>query len=158
MTCKVNGADTAAIIREGQCLWAGASANFLDAGTTFDQIGFTQTAGLFNAGVQVAIDDVWRLGVGGGYQSSTLQTATNAQSEGSLAQGGVSLKYNPGPLLLAGVISGGGAWYDTTPANGVRRLYRRCRGRTGAGHYRGGGARRLRARRRRSSTTSRSSI
>lgn len=114
LSCKVNGAGTASIIREGQCLWAGASANFLDAGTTVDQIGFTQTAGLFNAGVQVALSDVWRLGFGAGYQSSTLQTATNAKSEGSLAQAGVSVKYNPGPLLLAGVINGGGAWYDTT--------------------------------------------
>jgi uncharacterized protein with beta-barrel porin domain len=114
LSCKVNGAGTAAIIREGQCLWAGASATFLDTGTTFDQIGFTQTAGLFNAGAQVALNDVWRLGFGAGYQSSSLQTATNAQSEGSLAQAGLSVKYNPGPLLLAGTISGGGAWYDTT--------------------------------------------
>lgn len=114
LSCKVNGTGTAAIIREGQCLWAGASANFLDAGTTFDQIGFTQTAGLFNAGAQVALDDVWRIGFGAGYQSSSLQTATNAESEGSLAQAGLSVKYNPGPLLLAGTISGGGAWYDTT--------------------------------------------
>ena len=74
----------------------------------------TRRAGLFTAGAQVALDDVWRLGVAGGFQSSTLQTATGAQSEGSLAQGGVSLKYNPGPLLLAGAVTGGGAWYDTT--------------------------------------------
>jgi hypothetical protein len=114
LSCKVNGAGTAAIIREGQCLWAGASATFLDTGTTVDQIGFTQAAGLFNAGAQVALDDVWRVGFGAGYQSSSLQTATNAESEGAMAQAGVSVKYNPGPLLLAGVINGGGAWYDTT--------------------------------------------
>jgi outer membrane autotransporter protein len=114
LSCKVNGTDTASIIREGQCLWAGASARFLDSGTTSDQIGFDETAGLFTAGAQVALDDVWRLGAAAGYQSSTLQTATGAQSEGSLAQGGVSLKYNPGPLLLAGALTGGGASYDTT--------------------------------------------
>ena len=34
LSCKVNGTDTASIIREGQCLWAGASARFLDSGTT----------------------------------------------------------------------------------------------------------------------------
>ncbi|MBC7831855.1 MAG: autotransporter domain-containing protein [Hyphomicrobium sp.] len=114
LSCKVNGAGTAAIIHEGQCLWAGANASFLDSSTTTDQIGFTQVAGLFNAGAQVALDDVWRMGFGAGYQSSTLQTATNAQSEGSLAQAGLSVKYNPGPLLLAGAVTGGGAWYDTT--------------------------------------------
>ena len=113
LSCKVNGTDTAAIIREGQCLWAGANARFLDSGTTFDQIGFNETAGLFTAGAQVALDNVWRLGFAGGFQTSTLDTATNAQSQGSLGQGGVALKYNPGPLLIAGTLSGGGGQYDT---------------------------------------------
>ena len=57
---------------------------------------------------------IWRLGFGAGYQSSSLETATNATSEGELAQGGVAVKYNPGPLLLAGELSGGHGWYDTT--------------------------------------------
>ena len=113
LSCKVNGTDTAAIIREGQCLWAGANARFLDSSTTFDQIGFNETAGLFTAGAQVALDNVWRLGFAGGFQTSTLDTATNAQSQGSLGQGGVALKYNPGPLLIAGTLSGGGGQYDT---------------------------------------------
>ncbi len=113
MSCKVNGTDTASIIREGQCLWAGASARFLDTSTTFQQIGFTETAGLFTAGVQVALDHVWRLGVAGGYQSSTISTGTGASSEGNLGQAGIALKYNPGPLLLAGALSGGGGKYDT---------------------------------------------
>ncbi len=116
MSCKVNGAGTAEIIREGQCLWAGASAVFLDAGTTSQQIGFTQAAGLFTAGAQVALDDVWRLGVAAGYQSSTIQTSTGARSEGSLGQAGIALKYNPGPLLLAGALTGGGGSYDTSRA------------------------------------------
>jgi uncharacterized protein with beta-barrel porin domain len=113
LSCRVNGTDTASIIREGQCLWAGASARFLDTGTTAQQIGFSETAGLFTAGAQVALDDVWRLGLAGGFQSSTLQTATGAQSEGVLGQAGVAIKYNPGPLLLAGALTGGGATYDT---------------------------------------------
>src|SRR4029079_2536571 len=114
LSCKANGPANASIIREGQCLWAGASARFLDSNTTSDQIGFNEAAGLFTAGAQVALDDVWRLGAAAGYQASTLQTATGAQSEGSLAQAGGSLKYNPGPLLRPGALPGGGASYDTT--------------------------------------------
>ncbi len=114
LSCKVNGTDTASIIREGQCLWAGASAQFLDQGTTFSQLGFTETTGLFAAGAQVTVAPDWRLGLGAGYQSSTIDTATNASSDGQTAQGGVALKYNPGAFLLAGVVSGGRAWYDTT--------------------------------------------
>ena len=114
LSCKVNGTTTASIIHEGQCLWAGASAVFLDQGTTSQQIGFNQSTGLFAAGAQVALANAWRLGVGAGYQTSSLGTATNATSEGQIAQGGVALKYNPGPWLLAGVVNGGHGWYDTT--------------------------------------------
>jgi len=114
LSCKVNGPDTASIIREGQCLWAGASARFLDSGSTHRQIGFAETAGQFAAGAQVALGPVWRLGFAAGYQSSNIETATNATSDGQTGQAGVALKYNPGPFLLAGVVSGGRAWYDTT--------------------------------------------
>ena len=113
LSCKVNGAATAAIIHEGQCLWAGASAIFLDQGTTSSQIGFNQTTGLFAAGVQVALDPEWRIGFGAGYQTSSIDTATGATSDGQIAQGGVVLKYNSGALLLAGELSGGHGWYDT---------------------------------------------
>ncbi len=114
LSCRVNGTSTAAIVREGQCLWAGASAVFLDQGTTSGQIGFKETTGLFAAGAQIALDNAWRLGFGVGYQESSLETATNAASNGQIAQAGVALKYNPGPLLLAGVVNAGHGWYDTT--------------------------------------------
>ncbi len=114
LSCRVNGTDTASIIREGQCLWAGASAVFLDQGTTSSQTGFDQTTGLFAAGAQVALDNVWRLGFGASYQQSWLETSTNAVSDGEQVQGGVALKYNAGPLLLAGVVNGGRGWYDNT--------------------------------------------
>jgi hypothetical protein len=114
LSCRVNGTDTASIIREGQCLWAGASAVFLDQGTTSSQTGFDQTTGLFAAGAQVALDNVWRLGFGASYQQSWLETSTNAVSDGEQVQGGLALKYNSGPLLLAGVVNGGRGWYDNT--------------------------------------------
>ncbi len=114
LSCKVNGTTTASIIEEGQCLWAGANARFLDSGSTFDLIGFNQSTGLFAAGAQVALANAWRLGFGAGYQKSTLETATNASTEGQMAQAGIALKYNPGPWLLAGVVSGGHGWYDTS--------------------------------------------
>jgi uncharacterized protein with beta-barrel porin domain len=113
LSCKVNGTDSTAIIREGQCFWGGANARFLDSDTTSTQSGFNETAGLFTAGAQFALDDVWRLGIGVGYQSSTLTTSTGAESEGELAQAGIALKYNSGPLLLAGTVGGGGSWNET---------------------------------------------
>jgi uncharacterized protein with beta-barrel porin domain len=92
----------------------GAKARFLNSDRTSENIGYDQTAGQFAAGAQVALDSVWRLGFGLGYQTSTLDTDTGAKSDGDQVQGGVALKYNPGALLLAGVVSGGRGWYDTT--------------------------------------------
>jgi uncharacterized protein with beta-barrel porin domain len=114
LSCRVNGTTTASINREGQCVWVGAKARFLDSDRTYENIGFDETAGLFAAGAQVALDPVWRLGFGVGYQKSSLDTDTGAESDGDQVQGGVVLKYNPGALLLAGVVSGGRGWYDTT--------------------------------------------
>ena len=113
LSCRVNGPDTASVVREGQCLWAGATARFLDSASTFQQIGFSESAGLFAAGAQVALDDVWRLGFAAGYQTSSVHTATGASSEGEQAHVGAALKYNSGPLLLAGALTAGRAWNDT---------------------------------------------
>ena len=112
LSCHVNGATTAAINYEGQCLWVGGKGRFIDGANTFQDIGFDETAGQFATGAQVALNDVWRLGAGIGYQTSTLSTDTNATSTGDQVQGGVALKYNPGALLLAGVFSGGHGWYE----------------------------------------------
>jgi len=114
LSCRVNGKDTASIIREGQCLWAGASAVFYDAATTAREAGFSQTTGLFAGGVQVALDEVWRLGFGASYQTSSLAATTGTTTQGAQAQGGIALKYNPGPLLVAATLSAGRNWAETT--------------------------------------------
>jgi len=114
LSCHVNGATAAAINTEGECLWVGAKGRFIDGDATFQDIGFEETAGQFAAGAQVALNPVWRLGGGLGYQASTLRTDTDATSDGDQVQGGLALKYNPGALLLAGTLSGAHGWYDTT--------------------------------------------
>ena len=63
---------------------------------------------------QFALNDVWRLGFAAGYQSSNLNSANGATGEGEQAQAGIALKYNSGPLLLAGALTGGRVWTDTT--------------------------------------------
>lgn len=113
LSCLVNGTDTAAINREGQCLWIGAKGRFIDGAETFEDIGFDETAGQFVAGSQVALNSVWRLGAGLGFQTSSLSTESGAYSDGDQLQGGVALKYNPGALLFASAFSGAHGWYDT---------------------------------------------
>jgi outer membrane autotransporter protein len=118
LSCRVNGPDTASIIREGQCLWVGARARFTDSDDDFNNLGFTETAGLFSAGAQVALDRDWRLGFGVGYQTGTLEASTGASSDSDQVQGGVVLKYNPGALLLAAAATAGHSWNDVTRLGG----------------------------------------
>ena len=114
MSCRVNGTNTASIAHEGQCAWVGAKGRFLDSNRTSEQISFDETAGLFAAGAQFALDPVWRLGFGLGYRTSVLETDSGAESDGDQVQGGVALKYNLSPLLLAGAFTGGRGWYHST--------------------------------------------
>ncbi len=114
LSCGVNQPGTLSVNREGQCLWVAAKVRHLDSDRTAETIGYDETSGLLAVGMQVALAPDWRLGVGVGYRGSTLETDTGAISKGDQVQGGVAVKYNPGALLLAGVVSGGRGWYDTT--------------------------------------------
>jgi outer membrane autotransporter protein len=60
------------------------------------------------------LSDVWRVGFAGAYENSSLDVTTDASTDADRIHGGAVLKYNPGALLLAGAISGGWGWYDTT--------------------------------------------
>ena len=42
-----------------------------------------------------------------------LRPITRAKADSDRLNGGVALKYNPGPLLLTAAVSGGQGWYDT---------------------------------------------
>ena len=114
MSCRVADGNGASIIREGQCIWARGRARFLDLDTTSNSIGANSTVGSFSAGGQVAFAPDWRIGVAAGYDTVSLGTSTGASAEGDRANVGGVLKYNPGPLLLAGSVSGGWGSFDTT--------------------------------------------
>ncbi len=114
LSCRVNARDTASINREGQCVWANARWQDLDSQGTSQNNGYDEDAWQFTAGAQFALDPVWRLGFGVGYQTGSLNDDVGAESDGNQVQGGVVLKYNPGALLVAGMLSGGRGWYDTT--------------------------------------------
>ena len=72
-----------------------------------------ETAWQVSGGAQVALGPVWRLGFALGYEHGALETDTRAKADGVRLNGGVALKYNPGPLLLTAAVSGGQGWYDT---------------------------------------------
>lgn len=114
LSCRVAGEDGAAFIREGQCIWARARPRFLELDHTANDIGLQDTTGSFSAGAQFAFAPDWRLGFAAGYDKISLDTSTDASSDGDRANIGAVVKYNPGPLLLAAGVTGGWGFYDTT--------------------------------------------
>lgn len=113
MSCKVADGSGEAVIREGQCIWVRGRARALDLDSTPDNIGADSTVGSFSAGAQLALAPDWKLGFAAGYDTISTDSG-NATSDGDRGNIGAVLKYNPGPFLLAGSVSGGWASYDTT--------------------------------------------
>ena len=114
LSCRVADGSGYSFIHEGQCIWARARARFLDLDTTANNIGADSTTGSFSGGAQVAVAADWRLGFAAGYDTTWLDTGTGASAEGDRANIGAVLKYNPGPLLVVGAVSGGWSSFDTT--------------------------------------------
>jgi outer membrane autotransporter protein len=67
-----------------------------------------------SGGVQGALGPNWRLGFAGGFDRANLDTDTNQSADGDRAHIGGVAKYINGPLLVAGAVTGGWSWYDTT--------------------------------------------
>ncbi len=112
-SCRVPGAGHS-FVREGQCGWVRIDGDFLDRDRTANNIGFNEESGEISAGAQFTIADGWTGGFGLGYGSSTLNTDTGAESEGNGVDVGGVLKYQTGPFVLAGAVSGGFRTYETT--------------------------------------------
>ncbi len=102
--------NAAAIIREGQCLWARATVRKLTNDGGSNGIGYQETASFFSAGAQFDLGGPWRLGTGIGYENTDLETNNISKSEGDRLHVGGVVKYNPGPLFLAASITGGRGW------------------------------------------------
>ncbi|WP_419913877.1 autotransporter domain-containing protein [Hoeflea sp.] len=103
-------------IAEGQCYWVRPQGGVLDFDGTSENVGFNDTAGGLSAGVQFELAANWHANIGFGYAYGELDTDAGASSTVNRYQGGLAVKYQNGPWLLGGAVSGGIADYDTTRA------------------------------------------
>jgi hypothetical protein len=108
-SCRVNGeiGDNERFIREGQCVWARAQARHVDDDGGASGIAFKETATFFSAGVQLNAGGDWRFGGGVGFEQSDVNTSVNATSDTERFHIGGVVKYNPGPWLFTGAVTGG---------------------------------------------------
>jgi uncharacterized protein with beta-barrel porin domain len=115
LSCRVAGeGDEHAVIREGQCVWARASARRSDRDNAADSVGQRENATFVSAGAQFKLSNDWRIGGGLGYETTNLTTANTATSKGERLHVGGVVKYNPGAWLLAASVTGGHGWSDNT--------------------------------------------
>jgi len=102
-----------AVIAEGQCIWAEADMNRFDQDGTSEQMQTEEDSYRFAAGGQFGLSEQWHMGFAFRYETLEQDTGDSATSDGQRAHAGAALKYNQGPLLLAGAVSAGRSWYDT---------------------------------------------
>ncbi len=113
LSCKVNGEDGAAIVREGQCVWVRAGTQRLDISTSGVNPGLRERTDSFSTGVQLAVAPEWRVGFALGYDQSNSRSGSNLHSEGDRISVGGVVKYTHGPALLAASGVAGFGTYDT---------------------------------------------
>ncbi|MBN9058008.1 MAG: autotransporter domain-containing protein, partial [Rhizobiales bacterium] len=112
MSCKVR--DGAYVFNaEGECAWGRIGYRTFDRDSTFDTSGFTRDTWELAGGAQYAVKDNYRLGFAFAASTSKSNGADGSTSDGKQVEGGVVLKYVPGPLTLAASASGSYGWYDS---------------------------------------------
>ena len=115
-SCRTLGdkGDSNVFVREGQCYWGRVTTASSDRNDDSDQSGFHGTSQLLSTGGQIALGGPWFAGIGIGYETSHMGSATDASSNGKALHTGAVLKYNSGPWLLTGSVSDVQNWYDNS--------------------------------------------
>ncbi len=116
MSCR-HFEGTGSMLIQGACIWA------LAGGQTFDQTAFADASGSGDTvysgalGGQKEIAPGWFLGFAAGYDSSRIVSDGGTfTAKGDPFSGGLSLKHEAGPWLLAAAVTGSCATFDTRRA------------------------------------------
>lgn len=106
MSCPT--ADNAVFVgAEGQCVWAAAHGRTIDKDRSAATIGYSENAAGLGGGMQFMLGDMWRAGLGLGYERATGDIDTRAETKTDRFHVGGSLKGRWGATTLTGVLVGG---------------------------------------------------
>jgi len=112
LSCKVRDG-AYAFNAEGECAWGRIGYSTFDRETTADSAGFDRNTWELAGGAQYALKDDYRIGFAVAAGTSKATGVDGATSDGKRIEGGLVVKYVPGPLTLAAGVSGSYGWYDT---------------------------------------------
>lgn len=104
---------TPGLSAEGECYWARVGARAYDWDRTRTNVGGSEEAYSFSAGIQVALTDTWRLGFAASYENTSTETNNGASTDGDRAEAAVVLKNNWGATSFAAAAFAGHGWFDT---------------------------------------------
>lgn len=110
LSCQVLGSG----IAEGECLWARPQGRSFDRDADSQTMGYDGTTAGISVGGQVAITPNWFVGAALGYDRSSVENNNGSESQINRYSIGGAIKYQAGPLYLAGTLSGGVGGEDVT--------------------------------------------
>ena len=114
MSCPVFDGPTAMIVQT-ECVWAQFGGQRFNQGTIDGVSGYDDTTYSYALGGQFAIADDLFMGLTAAYENSDINGADGRTSvNGDTFAVGASLKYNPGPWLFAGAVSGSYGSFDNS--------------------------------------------
>ncbi len=97
---------------EGECYWARANHRYNRQYSNNGFIGFDENASSLSGGFQKSIGTNLFAGFSAGVDFNRTYIDDRADMKGVRLMAGGVLKYEDGPLLLAGALSGGAGWFD----------------------------------------------
>lgn len=112
LSCKVRDG-AYAFNAEGECAWGRIGYSTFDRDTTAENVGFDRTTWELAGGAQYAVKQDYRVGFAVAVGTSKATDVNGGTSDGKRIEGGLVVKYVPGPLTLAAAVSGSYGWYDT---------------------------------------------
>ncbi len=114
MSCPTYAGDDATLTEKG-CEWARATGGARHRDSTSESLGFNVDTWAYQVGAQRELADHWFAGGSIAYETNDIEAdRRRSKLEGSGGLVGAFVKYQSGPWLLSGALSGGVDQYQTT--------------------------------------------
>ena len=97
---------------KGNCVWMQAQGQLLDLDANFEFERFESKSFGIKGGLQTAINENWRFGVAGGYETIDIRVGDRFHSDGKRGHLGAAVRYEKGGLRLGAAASGSLGFHD----------------------------------------------
>ena len=121
MDCELLTDDTIGV-PDGTCYWMQAKGQQFERDDSSEFKRFESESLRVAGGFQTAIDENWRVGVAGGFETIDITVGDRFDSEGNRGHLGVAVRYEKGRLNLGAAASGSRGYHDNDRIIGIEGL------------------------------------